>query len=111
MDIVALQPGTDLHRLVALTGSRKRKAILSPARERVTLTGTYWSGGSRSDYWLVDLNTWQARPLSGVAPAQFGGPQEDPVVNLEPHQAVVCAGTFSGRPATPVVTFHPSRQV
>lgn len=111
MDIVTLQPGTDLANIVKLVGSKKRKAILARPTEQVALSGTYWDGGSRSDYFLVDLRTMQARPLQHVSPVQFGGPRQDPVVNLEPHHAVVEAGTFCGKPATPTVYFHPLREV
>ena len=107
MDIVTLQPGTKLAQVCKLV-SKKRKAMVARPTTTVALSGTYWDGGSRSDYFLVDLNTMQVKALSHHAPIQFGGPKEDPVVNLEPHQAVVCAGTFCGKPATPTVYFHPA---
>lgn len=99
MDIVTLQPGTKLAQVCKLV-SKKRKAILAKPTATVHLSGTYWDEGSRCDYFLVDLSTMQARSLPHVNPPQYGGPKEDPVVNLEPHQAVVCAGTFCGKPAT-----------
>lgn len=108
MDIVALQPGTTLANIVKLVGSKKRKAILARPTEKVVLSGTYWDGGSRSDYFLVDLKTMQARPLAHYSPPQFGGPREDPAVELQPHQAVVEAGVFCGKPSTPTVYFHPA---
>jgi hypothetical protein len=106
MEIVTLQAGTKLAQVCKLV-SKKRKAILASPTEKVTISGSYWDGGSRSEYFLVDLHTMRATPIPGVAPVQFGGPREDPVVNLAPHQAVVCAGTFCGKPATPTVYFHP----
>lgn len=110
MDIVTLTPGTDLARMVRLV-SRKRRAIMARPATQVTLSGTYWEGGSRSDYFLVDLNTWQVSPIAGVAPPQFGGPQTAPVQTIQPHQAVIEAGTFCGRPGTPTVYLHPDRQM
>lgn len=110
MDIVTLQPGTKLAQICKLV-SKKRKAILARPTEKVTISGSYWDGGSRSDYFLIDLRTMHATPIAGVAPMQFGGPKEDPVVNLEPHQAVVCAGTFCGKPATPTVYLHPQAEM
>lgn len=110
MDIVQLTPGTKLAQICKLF-SKKRKAILARPTEKVTISGSYWDGGSRSDYFLVDLRTMHVTPIAGVAPMQFGGPKEDPVVNLEAHQAVVCAGTFCGKPATPTVYFHPAYEM
>ena len=108
MDIITLQPGTRMAQIVKLVGSKKRKAILARPTDKVTMGGTYWDGGSRSDYFLVDLKAMQARPLPHVSPPQFGGPKEDPVINLEPHQAVVEAGIFCGKPSTPTIYLHPA---
>lgn len=107
MDIIALQPGTLLDKICKTVGSRKRKAMVSRHSCNVTLSGTYWDSGSRSSYSLVDLNTMQVQPQAHHAPVQFGGPREDPVIVLLPHQAVVKTGTFLGKPATPVVFLHP----
>lgn len=107
MDIVALQPGTKIAEICKLVGSRKRKAILARPTDKVTMSGTCWDGGSKSDYWIVDLKAMQARPLPAAgSPVQFGGPKTDPVIDLEPHQAVVCTGFFCGKPSTPTIYFH-----
>lgn len=106
MDIVALQPGTKLAEICKLV-SKKRKAIIARPTTEVRLSGTYWDGGSRSDYFLIDLNTMQVVPLAGSAPPQFGGFREDPVQHLQRHQAIVEAGTFCGKPSTPTVYLHP----
>lgn len=108
MDIVTLQPGTSLANIVKLTGSKKRRAIIARPTTEVRLSGTYWDGGSRSDYFLVDMKTMECVPLAHVSPAQFGGPKEDPVQHIQPHQAVIEAGTFCGKPATPTVYLHPN---
>ncbi len=111
MEIIAVQPGTQIAQLVKLVGSRKKKAILARPTTQVTLSGTYWDGGSRSSYFLVDLNTQQVQPCEHYNPPQFGGPRQDPVVTLAPHQAVVEAGVFCGRPATPTIYFHPDHKM
>ena len=110
MDIVTLQPGTTLANVVKLV-SKKRKAILGRPTTEVRLSGTYWDGGSRSDYFLVDLSTMRATALGHVSPPQFGGPKEDPVQHLQPGFAIVEAGVFCGKPSTPVVFFHPNQQL
>ncbi len=107
MSIVELTPNTILTRVVRAAGSKKRKAILSPAATTVTLSGMYWDEGSRSEYMVVNLDTMAVARLPAVAPPQFGGPQVDHVYSLAVNQAVVIGGTFCGKPATPVVTFHP----
>jgi hypothetical protein len=111
MDIKTLQAGTRLANIVKLTGCRKRRVILARPTEKVSISGSYWDEGSRSDYFLVDLNTNLVTPIPGVSPPQFGGPKSDPEVHLLVHQAVVCAGTFCGRPATPTIYFHPAYEM
>ena len=106
MDIVTLQPGTDLANIVKLV-SKKRKAILAKPSSEVHISGSYWDEGSRSDYFLVHIATKTVTPIAGVSPMQFGGPKTDPVQKLEPGYMVVCAGTFCGKPATPTVYFRP----
>ena len=110
MDIVSLQPGTDLANIVKLV-SKKRKAIVSRPTTEVSITGSYWDGGSRSDYFLIHIESKTVTPIAGVAPVQFGGPKEDPVQKIEPGYAVVCAGTFCGKPATPTVYLRPDSTV
>ena len=106
MDIVTLQPGTDLANIVKLV-SKKRKAILARPTTEVRISGSYWDGGSRSDYFLVNIATKEVVPIPGVSPMQFGGPKEDPVQHLQPGFAIIEAGTFCGKPSTPTVYLHP----
>lgn len=107
MHIIALQPGTILSNIVKLVGSKKRKVILAKPTVRVVLSGTHWDGGSRSDYFLVDLKTSEVSHLGHWNPPQYGGPSEDPIFNLKSHQAVVEAGIFCGKPSTPTIYLHP----
>lgn len=107
MEIVKLKAGTTLAAIVKLTGSRKRSAIIARPATEVRLSGAYWDGGSRSDYFLVNMKTMECVALPHTNPPQFGGPKEDPVQHILPHQAVIEAGTFCGKPATPTVYLHP----
>ena len=77
---------------------RKHKALLT-ITDRVTPTGTYWDGGSRSAYTHVTKNG-AVRPLpTPVAPKQFGG--SDPVTfNIPIGDYVIVTGTFCGKTAT-----------
>lgn len=106
MDIIALTPGTDLANIVKLV-SKKRKAILARPTTEVRLTGTYWSEGSRSEYFMVNIKTKEIVPMACVAPPQYGGPKEDPVAHLQPGFAIIEAGIFCGKPATPTIYLHP----
>lgn len=107
MEVVQIQPDTKLAKIVKLVGSKKRKAMIANPRASVTIRGTDWDGGSRSEYFLVNLLTWRSQPLAATPPARFGGPAERPDVAIDPHQVVVEVGTFLGKPATPTIFFHP----
>jgi len=106
MDIVSLQSGTDLADIVKLV-SKKRKAIIARPCTEVRISGSYWDGGSRSDYFLVHIASKTVTPIAGVAPMQFGGPKEDPIQKIEPGYAVIEAGTFCGKPSTPTIYLRP----
>lgn len=111
MDIITLQNGTIYADLVKAVGSRKKKAIIAPRRSCVHISGTYWDGGSRSDWFLVKLATKEVRPLAHQNPPQFGGPKEDPIQPLEPGWALIEAGVFCGKPSTPTIYLHPEEKV
>jgi hypothetical protein len=104
MEVVILKDRPDLQKIVKMVDYkfRKAKAYLH-RRNEVTLSGTYWDGGSRSKYYLVDLHGGAVSECAGVAPAQFGGPRVDPVQRVEPGFAVVEMGTFCGKPSTPSI--------
>mgnify|MGYP000446863879 CR=1 FL=1 len=107
--IVTLKDFPEIERVIRAANPkyRKHKAIVV-AGPRVTLHGTYWSGGSRTSYFGVNLSTFQCGGAPHYNPPQFGGPQSDPVVNLEPGAAIVALGTFCGKTATATVYVHPS---
>jgi hypothetical protein len=102
LNIIILQHHPEIAAIVRLV-SRKKKAILAPRTNAVRLGGTYWDEGSRCEYFLINIRTSGVVQLGCVSPPQFGGPKEDPIQPLEEGYAVVAAGTFCGKPATPIV--------
>lgn len=108
-DSIEILPSKDetVKRLFALIGSHKREGRLRAATE-VTLFGTYWDGGSRSEYAAVRLSDMKADRSPQFDPPQFGGPTSAPVVPLKPGYVIISHGVFCGKPATPTVYVHPS---
>ena len=106
--IITIKDYPFIRRLIAkVTNNRKQKAIITFC-DKVTLSGTFWDGGSRSTYTLVTWSTdnpndMVAQPLAQYAPPQFGGPKQDPVVVIGDNQAVVETGIFCGKVAAPHV--------
>jgi hypothetical protein len=86
---------------------RKHKAIIAGA-ERVTLSGTYWDGGSRSSYTAVNLETGLSIDAPQYSPPQFGGPKVDPVVELPEGVVIVRTGIFCGKTETAKVFVNPA---
>lgn len=87
-----------LKRLAAAFRYRKRSVTLYD-QESATLTGGYWSGGSRAQYGLYDLATGKISPLTyPTNPPQFGGTPA-PTIAIEPGTVVVRGGTSDGKPA------------
>ena len=88
-----------------IIGSRRRSATLAvvAAGAEVSCTGTYWDGGSREAWALLDTET---RTLSAVPcpsdPPQFGG-GEAPRVTIAAGAVLVQCGTFRGKPSYPTV--------
>ena len=90
--------------------SKKHKAFLR-RQTAVALDGTCWDGGSRSVYYLVHIDSRHAEALPSSVPPQFGGPTVVPTKAIQPGYAIVEAGTFCGKPATPTVYLHPDQQM
>lgn len=86
---------------------RKHKAILRVC-ESVTLSGTYWDGGSRSTYTAVNLSTGRNSGAPQYDPPQFGGPRTDPRVSIPEGVAIVQTGIFCGKTATAFVYLNPA---
>lgn len=85
---------------------RKTKAFVTLA-DTVTLSGTYWDGGSRSTYTAVNIATLRVATAKQYNPPQFGGPTMAPKVELPPGVAIVEHGTFCGKPSTARVYVRP----
>jgi hypothetical protein len=109
MHRVTLKTAPELVRIIraAAPDYRKREAVLM-ARDAVTISGTYWDGGSRSTYHAVDLATLRQLPAPQYAPPQFGGPTTDPTVAIPEGVAIVETGVFMGKPATARVYLNPA---
>jgi hypothetical protein len=76
----------------------RRKTVFLVNTETATLSGGYWSGGSRSQYGLYTLAARRPEPLAyPTAPPQFGGAQAPTVT--EPGSYVIKGGTSSGKQA------------
>ena len=77
-------------------------------RESVTLSNTYWEGGSRAQYCAFDLGTAKAYyPQVSTDPPQFGGQLEARGVPLDPKTLIVryqVSGTFK----YVIIYAHPS---
>ena len=90
----------DLDPLLSLLRRLKIRATpcISTDRAQVTCTGTYWDGGSRSQYYLVpDLAHPSLEPIPcPSAPAQFGGGAA-PTVDVPEGGAAVVLHSFRGK--------------
>jgi hypothetical protein len=78
---------------LAFPGYRGRKYRLE-YREKLT-TASYWSGGSRDTYCLIDLATRRPTPIAGINPIGFQGPT--PTTQISPGQVLVEHTIFCGK--------------
>ena len=100
MQTVTLSDFPEISKLIkrALITYKKRKAFVQ-CRTKVELSNTYWDGGSRSTYVVVNLTTGKITYDSfAVLPPQFGG--TTPTIELDNDTAVIETGIFCGKPAT-----------
>lgn len=104
MNKVTLKDHPEIAALVKLV-SKKRTAYAVRNKASVTLDGTYWDEGSRSEYFLVNTATKRITPLGRFSPPQFGGPARTPEHVIEPGFVVIEAGVSSGKPSTPTIYF------
>jgi hypothetical protein len=86
---------------------RKREAwvYIEPT---LTLSNTYWDGGSRSDYHAVNLLTGQISTMQRQAPPQFGGKHYAASVDIPDNVAIIETGYFCGKTATAKVYVNQS---
>jgi hypothetical protein len=86
---------------------RGRRFFLE-TRDSVTLSNTYWDGGSRSYYVAFNLLTREVGHLKlNTAPREFGGKAEGVTVPLTP-ETVVVEHHFSGNYQYIIIWAHPS---
>jgi hypothetical protein len=93
--------------LAAAPSYRKHKFSAS-ACDSITLTDTYWSGGTRSTYVAVHIDTLKTGPAPQYDPPGFGGPRVAPHCDIPEGFAIVETGIFCGKPATAHVTLTPA---
>lgn len=104
MDMIKLKDHPEIARLVRSV-SKKQSAIVVRNKSKVGLSCTYWDGGSRSEYFSVNVATGRATPLGHYAPPEYSGRALDPEHVIQAGTVVVRAGVFCGKPATPIVYF------
>lgn len=76
--------------------------------DTVTLSGTYWDGGSRNTYHAINIHTRKVGAAPQYNPPQFGGPSEDLTVLVPAGAAIVRTGIFCGKTATAAVYLNPA---
>lgn len=84
---------------IAFPDYRGRKFRLE-VRQKITLRNRYWSGGTKSDWIAVNLETKQAfaPEVHGFNdPAEFGGIKGDPTIEIPPNVAIVEHIIFCGK--------------
>ena len=88
-------------------GTRKHTAIVRVANS-IEIKPEYWSGGSRTQTWLLHLNTYAMAHASACDLKVVTNPFEDngkyETLPLSNHLAAVELGTFRGKEATPIIT-------
>ncbi len=77
------------------------------AQESVTLSNTYWSGGSRSTYYGLNLETLQTVDLPHFSPPQFGGPSQPLEIPLVENLMVIEHDMFQGKDMGLILYIHP----
>lgn len=94
----------ELAALTKVVGSRKRSLTFTVCEE-VTLYGRYWSGGTRHEYFAVNIETKKVikapdcwNPLRNV---------ENVTVPIPEGIVIVEAGTFCGKPSVPHIYINP----
>lgn len=84
----------------------KLKQYTVEVSNTVPISGTYWSGGSRNSYVAVNLENMETLNLPHLNPPQFGGPTENPIVNLLEQTCQVCVVKLSNVGMREYVTFY-----
>ncbi len=87
--------------------SYRKKNVFLTAATGVNLTDLNWSGGSRSEYTVVDLDTGVMSGVGDHMAAPWDNADENRRVNITPRQIIVKTGMFCGKPSTMSITVHP----
>lgn len=95
-DIKADRKDPTIDKIARALGYKGRKFVIRPA-ERVTLSGTYWDGGSRTEWFFYDLPSGRVVPVPQWDPPQFGGPRAAPSGELPVGIAAVAHVIFCGK--------------
>lgn len=96
----------EVKQLAQRIGYRKKQYALRVA-EKVTLQGLNWSGGSRTQYTAVDLDSLESRTPNLSVPPPWANPAEGATVEIPPGVVVLEHGHFCGKPSTMVVHVRP----
>ena len=124
---VKLKDSPEVKRVVlaAFPGYRKRQAVLCLFGSYGRSINSYWNGGSRNEYAIVELTTGQVKPLPTQSHPYFDiagrgiADQENEVVSVDHFgnimlkhlpegYALVQAGTFDGEPSIATVYLNPA---
>jgi hypothetical protein len=102
-NVIHLEPEQVPPMLKAGYSGRTFKAVIA---DTVTLSDTYWSGGTRSTYQAVNLDTGEryAPTMADCAPHAFGGKLEGQTVAIPPRTVIVEHSIFCGKDHG--ITFH-----
>lgn len=93
-----------------------RKPIKVEEFKGPVIVNSYWDGGSRDEYRLIDLTTGRVASIPESHPAYNRTDDGTPCGRLElrelpPNCALVAGGTFCGKPATVRVMLRPENLV
>jgi hypothetical protein len=72
---------TTIDRIACAVGFSGRNVRIV-VTESMSLEGTYWNGGRKSEYFGFNLATMQSKEVPNYNPPQFGGPAITPTVDL-----------------------------
>lgn len=105
---VQLKDAPELKRLIlAADPTYKKRACTLWVGTDVRLSQTYWDGGTRFTYTAVNLDTCKVGAAPQYNPPQFGGPAQDPRVQIPRRACIVKTGVFCGKTAQASITMHP----
>ncbi len=127
MQTITLKSTPDIKRVItaAFPGYKKQSAFVSAFTEHGVNINSYWDGGSRDVFAVVELATGRAKQMptrshpyfdiaaAGLLNADNGVLEVDHVGNvtlktLPEGYALIQSGTFCGKPATAHVYLNPA---